>query len=293
MTYAASVAGVTVNLTAGHGSGGDAEGDTLSGIEQVIGSGYDDTLTGDDGNNAFLGGAGNDTINGGGGNDMIYADAGADTLVGGTGIDTVTYAASVAGVTVNLATGHGSGGDAEGDTLSEIEQVIGSGYDDTLTGDDGNNAFLGGAGNDLLMGGGGNDTYVFGTGDGHDLVDNSSAEGRSTAEGATQIGVSKLQLWLDRAGDDLDIRILGTQDRLTIDDWFVDSNHQLTAMGSSDGHVLGNGAVDQLVSAMATFEANYASSHNGVVFDPTSADGTITDAAVLTAVNTAWRQAAA
>ncbi|NJO54165.1 MAG: hypothetical protein HC829_04345, partial [Bacteroidales bacterium] len=164
---------------------------------------------------------------------------------------------------------------------------------DTLVGGVGADILVGGAGDDLLIGGGGNDTYVFGTGDGHDLVDNSSAVGRSTAEGSAEIGVSKLQLWLDRAGDDLAIRILGTQDRLTIDDWFVDSNHQLASTRSSDGFALGNGAVDQLVSAMATFEANYAASHNGVAFDPATANGTITDAAVLAAANTAWRQAAA
>ncbi|NJO55091.1 MAG: cadherin-like domain-containing protein, partial [Rhodospirillales bacterium] len=293
VTYAASAAGVTVTLDGSACSSGDAEGDTLSGIEQVVGSAFDDTLTGDDGDNAFLGGAGNDTVNGGGGNDIILGDAGADTLIGGAGIDQVTYAASAAGVTVNLATGLGSGGDAEGDTLSGIEQVVGSTFDDTLIGDDGDNAFLGGAGDDLLIGGGGNDTYVFGTGDGHDLVDNSVPDGRAAAEGAAQIGVSKLQLWLDRAGDDLAIRILGTQDHLTIDDWFVDSNHQLASTRSSDGFALSNGAVDQLVAAMATFEANYAASHNGVAFDPTTANGTITDAAVIAAANTAWRQAAA
>ncbi|KAA5595081.1 cadherin-like domain-containing protein, partial [Blastochloris sulfoviridis] len=164
---------------------------------------------------------------------------------------------------------------------------------DTLAGGVGADILVGGAGDDLLIGGGGNDIYVFGTGDGHDLVDNSAPDGRATAEGTAQIGVSKLQLWLARAGDDLAIRILGNQDRLTIDDWFVDSNHQLATMRSSDGFALSNDALGQLVSAMATFEANYASSHNGVAFDPATANGSITDAAVLAAVNTAWRQAAA
>jgi Ca2+-binding RTX toxin-like protein len=60
--------------------------------------------------------------------------AGSDTLIGGVGIDTASYAGSAAGVSVNLATGAMSGGDAAGDTLSGLEQVLGSGFADTLTG---------------------------------------------------------------------------------------------------------------------------------------------------------------
>ena len=55
-----------------------------------------------------------------------------------------------AGVNVSLATGVGSGGDAEGDTLANIENLTGSGQNDTLEGDGGNNLLAGGAGTDTV-----------------------------------------------------------------------------------------------------------------------------------------------
>ncbi|WP_454017901.1 hypothetical protein [Azospirillum sp. Marseille-Q6669] len=96
---------VTVNLTTGLGSGGNAQGDRLSGIENLLGSDGNDRLTGDAGGNRIDGRAGNDTLAGLGG---------ADTLIGGAGTDTADYSASTAAVTVDLATGTGLGGDAEG-----------------------------------------------------------------------------------------------------------------------------------------------------------------------------------
>src|ERR687891_378388 len=63
--------------------------------------------------------------------------AGGDALDGGAGLDAASYAGSDAGVTVNLATGAGSGGHATGDTLTGIENVIGSIHADTLTGNGG------------------------------------------------------------------------------------------------------------------------------------------------------------
>jgi Ca2+-binding RTX toxin-like protein len=151
-SYASSVAGVTVNLGAGTASGGDAAGDTLSGIENLIGSAQADTLTGDGGNNRLDGNAGDDTLIGG---------AGGDTLIGGLGSDTASYAGSAAGVTVSLATGTGSGGDAAGDTLSGIENLVGSAQADTLTGDGGDNVLEGGAGGDTLIGALGSDTASY------------------------------------------------------------------------------------------------------------------------------------
>src|SRR5207344_3315968 len=65
------------------------------------------------------------TLDGGAGDDVISGGAGADTLIGGTGIDTASYAASTQGVTVNLETGTGQGGNAQGDTLSGFENLTG------------------------------------------------------------------------------------------------------------------------------------------------------------------------
>jgi Ca2+-binding RTX toxin-like protein len=119
--------------------------------QTLAGGDFDDTLS-------ALGG--DDVLHGNGGNDTLDGGAGNDTLIGGAGSDTASYASSVAGVTVNLGAGTASGGDAAGDTLSEIENLIGSAQADTLTGDGGDNVLEGGGGGDTLNGGLGNDTYV-------------------------------------------------------------------------------------------------------------------------------------
>jgi Ca2+-binding RTX toxin-like protein len=108
--YSTSTSAVTVNLTTGTGSGGDAQGDVLRNIENLTGSNYNDSLTGDAGANLLVGNAGNDTLRGGAGNDMLIGGAGGDLLDGGTGIDTADYSTSGSAVTVNLTTGTGTGG---------------------------------------------------------------------------------------------------------------------------------------------------------------------------------------
>ncbi len=180
-SYAGSAAGVTIDIRPANGAGvgGDAEGDVLVGIENVTGSSFGDTLWGNDqanvliggaGDDSFVGGAGNDTILGGAGNDTLRGQAGADVLDGGDGVDTVRYDWDAGPVTVNLATGTASGGDAEGDTLISIENLVGSALNDVLTGDAGNNSLsgldgddvlFGGAGTNSLQGGSGADTAVF------------------------------------------------------------------------------------------------------------------------------------
>lgn len=156
--YNTSSAGVTVNLATGTGSGGDAQGDTLSSIERVLGSDHNDTITGDSGANYLRGGAGADTVNGGNGNDFVQGDAGADVLNGGSGSDWAYYAASSAGVTVNLGNASlNAGGDAAGDTFVSIENVFGSVHNDDITGNASGNYLRGRQGNDILRGDGGVD----------------------------------------------------------------------------------------------------------------------------------------
>lgn len=100
-----------------------------------------------------------DTLLGWNGNDILDGDMGADTLDGGSGSDTASYAASTDAVTVTV-NGTGSGGDAEGDILLNIENLLGSDFDDSLTGDAGANRLDGGTGADTLAGKDGNDIYV-------------------------------------------------------------------------------------------------------------------------------------
>jgi len=137
-TYAASSAGVNVSLMTGVGSGGDADGDTLFNFENLTGSGFNDTLEGNSGNNV---------------------------LVGGAGIDTISYEHATSGVTVNLATTsvQATGG-AGSDILSGFENITGSSLDDNLTGTSGANTIIGGGGADTIKGGGGADILTGGQG---------------------------------------------------------------------------------------------------------------------------------
>jgi Ca2+-binding RTX toxin-like protein len=176
-TYETSSAAVNVSLLSGLGSGGDAQGDTLNGVENLTGSAFNDFLVG----NAAI-----NVINGGKGNDVIVGGAGADTLVGGDGVDTADYATSTAAVNVNLATGVATGGDAQGDTLSSIENLTGSAFNDVLKGDAGANVLNGGKGDDVLVGGAGADTLI--GGDGNDTADYSSSSAAVNVNLETGIG---------------------------------------------------------------------------------------------------------
>jgi len=156
-SYATSKAGVIVDLAlAGTQAGGDAAGDLLSGIEGVVGSTKNDVLSGEGGANVLDGGAGNDILEGRGG---------ADRLVGGAGLDTARYAASSAAVAIDLSAGSASGGDAAGDVLVGIENLVGSAFADILTGDAGANVLSGGGGDDVLADGLGNDSLFGEAGD--------------------------------------------------------------------------------------------------------------------------------
>ncbi|MBY6164035.1 calcium-binding protein [Mameliella alba] len=180
--YLGSAAGVTVDLNLDangkqQASRGDAQGDVLTGFENIQGSDHSDHLTGDGGRNYIIGFNGTDTIDGGAGNDTIRGGEGADVMEGGLGTDTLQYLDSSAGVCVDLnadASGAqiASGGDAEGDEISGFENAFGSNFDDVLIGDSGRNFLYGYAGDDTLAGGegkdvlrgfGGADEFVFDT----------------------------------------------------------------------------------------------------------------------------------
>ena len=161
-SYAGSVAGVAVHLTTGLGKGGHAQGDKLINVETLTGSRHNDVLDGDGNAN---------TLNGGKGNDVLIGRGGADKLIGGGGIDTVNYAASAGGIGVALAFHFGSGGDATGDQLFGIENVIGSAFEDEIGGNGIANRLSGGKGDDLLAGRGGRDILTGGAGADHFLFD--------------------------------------------------------------------------------------------------------------------------
>lgn len=169
---------------------GTATADSLAGgtkADRLYGSAGNDTLFGKGGDDQLVGGTGNDVLNGDAGNDFMNGGVGKDTLNGGTGIDTASYAQSKIGVMISLTTGVATNGDAQGDKLFSIENLIGSRLKDVLTGSAENNRLEGGdgddgltglAGNDVLIGGAGNDSLFGGIGNdwltggsGNDLID--------------------------------------------------------------------------------------------------------------------------
>ncbi len=204
-SYSGSVEGVKVDLSQTDAQedfdgaqgftanqGGDAVGDTLSGIENLEGSGQADWLLGNGGVNALSGGAGDDrleggadadTLDGGVGDDRLLGGGGADTLEGGDGQDAVDYEDAGEGVRIDLTlkresatlTGaqrdfDGDNGfasnsnEAVGDILTNVEDIYGSGHDDWINGNENSNILRGRDGDDRLEGGDGNDRLEGGVG---------------------------------------------------------------------------------------------------------------------------------
>lgn len=127
--YSTSSAGVSVNLSTNATSGGDAQGDALSGIDGIYGSSFNDTLIGFDGEliggsdaytNIFYAGAGNDSLDGAGGSDILWGEQGDDTVFGGAGNDTIAG-----------GTGADSLVGGDGDDLFVVENLFGA---DTIQG---------------------------------------------------------------------------------------------------------------------------------------------------------------
>lgn len=140
------------------------KGDLRSLIENARGGSGADSITGNQADNSLWGNAGNDKLYGNNGNDVLIGGAGADRLDGGAGIDTASYQEATAGVIASLFSPGGNTGEAAGDTFYFVEQLVGSNYADTLTGDDNINGLSGLAGNDTLNGRGGNDLLIGGAG---------------------------------------------------------------------------------------------------------------------------------
>jgi Ca2+-binding RTX toxin-like protein len=177
LTFAEGKQGVRVNLAKGEVRDPFNNAEKVANIEIVIGTSFDDRMTGSangdifvgaDGNDRLngnagqdelYGGNGNDTINGGDDSDYIVGGRGNDQISGGRGFDTVDYSdeGGDRGIVINL--GRSTGTDTYGDTdrLSNVESIRGTDLSDSIIGSSGNNWLRGGAGDDTIDGGNGSD----------------------------------------------------------------------------------------------------------------------------------------
>lgn len=230
-----------------------------------------------------------DTIRGGEGSDTIAGLTGADTLDGGTSVgdlDILDYSLSLGGVTVNIEANTASGGDAQGDIISNFEGIFGSAYNDVLTGNASNNLLNGGAGNDTISGGAGVDTINAGVGadivaggTGNDVIDLGVDTARDIVRFASGDGIDSVTGFLATAVD------MTTTDQIQFTD-FADrdliptSLLQQTAAGNANAAVSGASTEMLLVTGATTFvggvtTANVAAAL-GAAFDMTAlADGRV------------------
>jgi Ca2+-binding RTX toxin-like protein len=124
---------------------------------------------------------------------------------------------------------------------------------DTLSGGAGNDTLDGGAGNDTLDGGTGNDVYLFGKGAGSDVINNYDSSGTENDRVTIGAGVSEDQIWFQRTGNDLQLTLIETNDKLTVRNWYSGAAYHVDGFDLGNGKHLLDSQVDALVSAMAGF----------------------------------------
>jgi len=236
---------------------------TLTGSESLTGTGNAgaNVLTGNAGDNALYGLAGDDTLLGNAGNDLLDGGTGADAMSGGTGDDTyvvddlgdtVTEAADAGIDRVQSSISYTLGSNVENLNLLGSTDILGTGnaLDNIIVGNAGNNqldggagsdTLDGGAGNDTLLGGAGDDSYVFQLGSGNDrIVD---AQGSDTL--LVGSGLTEFNLEAERVGDGLTIRILGSEDFVTLDNWYAQAEG-IDRIVFGDGSTLDRAGIDGL-----------------------------------------------
>ncbi|MDP2822558.1 MAG: putative Ig domain-containing protein, partial [Sulfuritalea sp.] len=224
----------------------------------------DVTVEGEAGNDVLWTSSGNDTLLGGAGNDTLDGGFGADSMAGGVGNDLYVVDSAGDAVIENLNEGtdtvqsrisHALGAHIENLTLAGTAAINGAGnaLNNVLTGNSMANVLDGGAGNDTLRGGRGNDTYLFGRGAGQDRVADYDATSGNADVARFLAGISTEQVWLRHVGNNLEAGIIGTTDKLTMENWYLGSAYRVEQFKTADNHLLLDTQVENLVQAMAAF----------------------------------------
>jgi Ca2+-binding RTX toxin-like protein len=237
---------------AGGGSGGSGGGSGDSGGS----TSPNDTLTGTAGADVLDGGAGDDQLFGMDGNDDLIGGTGADRLDGGAGEDSADYHASAAAVMVNLATNVHANGDAAGDQLFGVEDVIGSNFADQLTGDSGANQLLGKGGDAAIDGGAGADSMAGGVGNDVYYVDNAA------------------DLVTENAGEGTDrvVASLGWTLGINIEELVLTGSAAVNGTGNSlDNSVTGNAGAN-ILDGVAGLDSLFGNAGNDTLYGRDGAD---------------------
>ncbi|WP_310450657.1 calcium-binding protein [Sulfuritalea sp.] len=233
------------NLTLTGTAAIDGTGNALNNI--LIGNGAATRLTGDAGNDTLNGGAGADTMAGGFGDDIYYVDNSGDVVIEnlGAGYDRVYSTVSYALIP-----------DVERLDLTGNSAINGTGNASSnwLQGNSQANVLDGGASADLLVGGLGNDTYLFARGYQADRIHDLDKTVGNTDLVSFADGIAADQLWFRHVGNDLEVSIIGTSDKLTIQYWYFNaSDYHVEQFKTSTGKLLTDARVENLVQAMAAF----------------------------------------
>lgn len=267
------------------GGRGDDELWGFEGNDKLYGGAGNDTLDGGEGSDSLYGGSGNDLLSGLSSEEprqkgsWFDGGSGADTMVGtqyadvyivdNAGDQIVEYGEFDADILryrdeVRSSISFTFGSDAaligmDDLILTGSADINGTGNDDAnflrgnsgknkLNGRNGNDTLEGGAGNDTLYGGGGHDLFRFNRGDGADLIVE-TGRGLDTLElGA---GIRYNQIWLSREGETLQVQVLGTQDRISLYEWYAEDVPRVDFIELSTGDVFASKQIDALVNAMA------------------------------------------
>jgi Ca2+-binding RTX toxin-like protein len=247
-----------------YGNAGDDTLDGQAGADTLSGGDGNDKLTGGTGNDSLSGDAGDDVLDGGAGLDTLYGGEGADTLMGGADADTL-YGGNgnddLQGGDGNDLLDAGAGDDKlDGGDGNDVlygyggnDTLAGGAGQDRLDGGTGNDTLDGGAGDDTLDGGAGNDVYKFAKGGGADVITSYDATGADNDKITLAVGVSASQLWLTHVGNDLQLTLVETGDKLTVRNWYGAAANRIDSIELSDGKRLLESQVEGLVSAMAAF----------------------------------------